>query len=186
MEENEFKALVTIQQYEQLLGVLSRYGNLHKTVQINYYYDTADLMLYQTGNTLRARQKDGKLLLQHKHGKQISENLVTSMEYEQPIAELPRRIFAKSFPNPYGEDAVFSLIGCLVTVRADFSILNAIVSLDENYYLGASDYELEIETQDAESVENVLRIIGSNLVFSAVGKYKRFISAYIETQDNVL
>jgi len=178
MIEQEFKAMLSQTQFEPIKAKLRETGEAKETIQINYYYDTQDLLLYKRDNTLRVRQKNGKLQLQHKYDRSEAGSFRICKEYEQPMSSLPKTIDAQAFPNDYGPNQPFLCIGNLVTVRTDFDICGALVSLDENFYLGRTDYELEIEADDGQSLESILEIIGLELQFNHTGKYKRFINAY--------
>jgi uncharacterized protein YjbK len=61
--EYESKQLLTSGEYETLLTALNELAICKEVVQINYYFDDKNFRLCEKGDTLRVRQKSGKLSL---------------------------------------------------------------------------------------------------------------------------
>ena len=138
MTELEKKLLLTEDEYNYLMERLGYESSLVQkpiTKQINYYFDTDDLVMNRKNTTCRIRLKDGeyKAIM-----KQHSSNTDQSTETEMEIY--------KGLDNNSFTDMGLKLQGELVTERC--VILKNIgceAVLDKNEYLGHTDYELEIE-----------------------------------------
>ena len=175
-KEIERKYILSEDKYKSIIDLLSSEYKFDKVTQINYYYDTIDFQLFKNDETLRVRQKNDKLKLEYKYGKKIKDSIRTCLEFSKDIGALPKKIH-----NSKSEDEYFN-IGILVTERIDYKILDYIISLDKNYYLGYIDYEIEIESQNDFSLPDILCSI--NIVFSKnpKGKYTRFIKRLISSE----
>lgn len=178
MLEKEYKCLVTKEQWQSFLCLMKKkYGILcpEEAVQTNYYYDTADFVLNRTGRTLRIRQSGGRLLLQHKLRRVAAGGVVCSEETESPAAAIPREMDGA----PYGVSRL-ELLGSLQTRRFRFVPLPGVqVDLDQNVYLGRTDYEIEIEFQ-GEAPAGLLALCPVRLPLpgQGLGKYSRFLAQY--------
>ena len=63
MIENEYKIMLTKKEFFYLKRKLKKCTRI---VQRNYYYDTYNLLLYESDDTLRVREINGNLKLQYK------------------------------------------------------------------------------------------------------------------------
>jgi len=121
------------------LQYLSEHLKQEKIMQINYYYDTSDFMLFNSRATLRVRQIESMLKLQYKYNKNYSGDIRISEEYSEKISELPKTITVNGVETQN--------IGFMLTERINFSLENCIISLDKNHYLGVVDFEIEVESE---------------------------------------
>ena len=72
MIENEIKMLLNIEKVEKITTLFSEKYVPQKTIiQVNYYYDTKDFSLFNSGESLRIRQKCIGLTLDYKSKKTI-------------------------------------------------------------------------------------------------------------------
>lgn len=146
-------------------------------VQVNYYFDSADFALSRAGSMLRVRQKNGSLKIQYKNKRRRVGDALLCDESEVETDVLP---------NHVDPSAVFGvlpaadcrLLGSLVTHRTDFAVNGAVISFDENFYLGKTDWEIEIEG-DSEVISALAqRLSPRGAKTDGDGKYSRFLSAY--------
>jgi len=146
MLEKEWKWLVTREKFEAMrkLAVYFSGTTGHIRLQINHYYDTIDRKMAAQNICVRIRQTEERLAgTVKKHGeKGVSEESAFQTE------TLPRFITY--------ENILLHRLGALVTQRTDFEIGEiATLSFDENYYLGKTDYEIELEFLDHKSTVNL-------------------------------
>ena len=141
MIECEKKMLISKEDYECLM---ERYGldndsNLKALVkQVNYYFDTDDLLMNSKNTTCRIRLEDGKYQATLKqHSKSSDFSTETDME-----------IFDGLIDNAFTAMGL-KLQGELTTYRCIiFRDAHCEVVLDKNEYLNCEDYELEVEYED--------------------------------------
>lgn len=187
-KETELKYLINENEYISLKKYLCSLAEPAEKLQINYYYDTADFILYNTGETLRIRQIKDALKLEYKYGKEIKGNLRICSEDTEVIDSVPGSIKITGDKMPAcgkssGSGGVYYNIGSLVTRRNDFVLGGAKFSLDANYYLGILDYELEIEFEGNNELPDSTTKILAPLSFSPAGKYTRFINRLKYRED---
>ena len=179
MIEHEVKKIVaksTLQKYKKILDGLTA---SKKSLQVNYYFDTPNFMLYTFGRTLRVRQKESELVLQYKYDKHYTGKERICREYERKLECFPESIFSDQLPDGEAQfPAVFNYVGCLVTERIDYLFDDAKVSLDMNFYLGEFDCEVELEFQEYGRADTLLDLLcfGSDEM-PVIGKYDRFVGA---------
>ncbi len=150
--EIEFKNLLTEQEYNLLLEQLKiRSETANK--QVNYYFDTADMLLKEHKSALRIRKKGGEYVLTLKephpdglletHQKCTETEAINAMETgdipQGQVTEQIRRLTSVS-------EAQFNYIGELSTKRLEIHEPDGLIVLDKSEYLGKVDYELEFET----------------------------------------
>lgn len=178
MIENELKMMLSQEQFKQTIDTLSfKYGIATSDIQVNYYYDSEDYFIAFCGDSLRVRQKNNRLSIEYKCKKSTSNNIRKCEEHKKSIDSLPDiLVLSKEFP--IDDDHVYHYIGNLITERMNFHINNTIVSLDKNYYLGKVDYEIEIESEDIERINEVKDLLQLHYQTNEIGKYKRFLNAY--------
>ncbi len=105
-------------------------------MQINYYFDTEDLLMNRSGITCRVRYKDSDWKATMK---------CHSIPMKDCSAEIPIELRKGLFENGF-TDLGLSLLGKLITYRiVAFKDDKIELILDRNEYLGCVDYELEME-----------------------------------------
>lgn len=138
MTESEKKQLLTKEAYDCLMDAWGYNGPFTRkpvTRQINYYFDTDDLSMDRRNITCRIRLKDGVYTATMKrHIPHTDHATETDMEIGAGLAH-----------NAFTEMGLV-LQGALITERCVLrKDAGCEVVLDENKYLGYTDYELEIE-----------------------------------------
>ncbi len=174
--EFEYKALLTEEEYLRLRAYFSERYAPYTYTQINHYYDTQDFLLSHLHATLRIREKTAGLMLEYKHGQRIVNGMRAATEDCFPVSVIPAEISGKALPD-CDDSLVFHPIGSLTTVRTDCKIGNALVSLDENTYLGITDYEIEVEVDETGVLPDEIRALHIPFSEKTVGKFHRFLSA---------
>lgn len=170
--EYEYKQLITLDEYNNLMQKLHELYACEEFIQINYYYDDKDFSLFHKDETLRVRQKADKLTLERKYNKRYApggERICD--ESSKTIEPLPSKVTIG--------DNVYFYLGNLVTIRKNYIVDESTVSLDISYYLGKVDYELEVESNK----EMILpKVVFQSIKFGNLhnGKYTRFINALKE------
>lgn len=181
-KELELKLLVTADEFvrcrKKAEAVCGKSGDSY--VQVNYYFDTPDFCLAQNKCMLRARRKKNALFLQFKQKRtRTCDGMFLCDEGEQKISKLPRTVDPSAY-FPGAPAAECALLGDLVTHRTDFSFPGAVLSLDENIYLGKTDFEIEIEG-DQDAIRAVAQSLGiDGIAAKGCGKASRFRKAYSE------
>ncbi len=177
MKELEYKYLLEPEVFrEKQQQLLDWYPESCKrdVLQINYYYDTADLQLLRDNTTLRVRQIGGQLRMQAKlHTRQV-DGCSISEEKESPLETLPSVL---SCPE---KGTLCYLQGSLVTRRVRYVPIPGIkAEFDENFYLGHYDCELELEflEERREQVAGLIRRLGLCSPDTVLGKASRFYRA---------
>ena len=143
-KEFEKKLLLTETEYAILRELFFRGDDATYSDQVNYYYDTPYQEFHRKGITCRIRQKNGSLkgtIKTHLHDRKDE-----SLEEDFAVDALPYR-FSVSAKTVY-------LQGSLYTRRFEVELMSGIrMMLDQNWYLGVCDYELEIEYLPVSSVQ---------------------------------
>ncbi|NEW08699.1 CYTH domain-containing protein [Paenibacillus sp. SYP-B3998] len=183
MIEREIKQILTKELYEQLIAseFLATYPKKQQ-LQINYYYDTSDYLLYESDITLRVRQKESNLSLEMKYPVEDKSTYKVKREITKPILELPIEIELEHQFDGVSLQGKASLIQSLVTERTRIYVDNDLfIDLDKSHYLGVTDYELEIEfNEDAyEDAHHIFKLlIPSGEAKSSRGKKARLFHQY--------
>ena len=154
--EIEFKSMLTQGDYEKLL----RYYDVTDeqfVMQTNLYFDTADFQLKQHGMGLRIRrfadkaeatlkvpQTIGLLEITDVLSLEEVDQAVNKEQFVPQATEILDRLqtFTISLKNLH-------LIGKLITRRAEFTIPEGKLALDESWYSDHHDFELELEVPDS-------------------------------------
>lgn len=180
MVENEFKLMLTEEQYTKLY---SMYGWDKEYTQTNYYFDTPSLELISSHVTCRVRYVGGEYYLQMKlpNGEDYSR-----IELEQKLGDaLPYKLTAGELKELSGRDDMpdVGLIGELRTLRSIKRFKGAEIDLDKSSYFGKTDYELEIEFTDEATARKLLSELTQAAGIEAasdvcLGKIHRFIAEY--------
>lgn len=141
MMEFEKKKLLTKEEYDRLLCCVDR--PIEAFWQKNTYFDTDDLKLNSLGITCRIREKDG-----------VYKATIKEHQAESEDCSIENTVYVK---NKY-DDVFFQKMGVkyqgeIKTFRIVLWKDNDIeVVLDKNYYLGWTDYELEIEYKKEKAI----------------------------------
>lgn len=183
MIENEFKVILTREQYETLLS----FYKWDKVIeQTNHYYDTPALTLSDRHITCRVRKIGEECFLQIKlpNGKDYSR-----IELEKKLgAQVPENLSAELLNALAGDRAELPLpdvrlLGALSTSRSVKRFEGAEIDLDKSEYFGKTDYELEIEFTDEAAARAVLAQCTETAGLAksgdvCAGKIRRFLEEY--------
>ncbi|HEX7065130.1 MAG TPA: CYTH domain-containing protein [Bacillales bacterium] len=165
--EIEFKNLLNQKEFEQLC----HHFNVKQAdfkIQHNHYFDTTDFMLKNNKCALRIREKENTrtLTLKQPHPDGLLETHQTLTEQETANVKA-----CSHFPEGEVIDALhkmkipvrsLNLLGTLSTERAETPYRNGLIVLDHSYYSGTEDYELEYESPDKNSGEQIFHdLLGS-------------------------
>lgn len=133
---NEFEKKVLLSKDEYAFLLKSVFSQTEEIVQKNYYYDNNDCFFNRNNITCRIRDVSGKYTLTIKeHSTTLTSN---STEDSMCVNGVGNTI---SYNGVYA-----SLKGELITKRRTLNANSHVrLMLDENNYLGETDYELEIE-----------------------------------------
>ena len=158
--EIEFKSLLTEKDYEKLCRAFDLSDD-HSFTQTNYYFDTPQGDLKQKKLGLRIRTFDDKAELTLKSPLKNHEGLLETTDYltQEDAAALLKEnnILATGHVaeklQQFNIDAnTVCLIGELKTKRLEYKLDEAhLLVLDESWYHGQHDYELEMEVREAVS-----------------------------------
>jgi len=164
--EIEKKQLINKEIYLLCCEKLKKKFKPCKILQINHYYDTSDFHIASRNETIRVRQIKNILTLERKFNKKCIDNISVCEENATVIESLPHSIKMNGVE--------LHCIGSMVTFRTNFIFSKTTISLDESYYQGVVDYEIEIESDNCEKLPDELKSI-VNFSSSPPGKYKRFV-----------
>lgn len=182
MQEKEYKFLLSEDEFYKTVSLLEEtYAGVpvKDVVQVNHYYDTPDLFLYQSGQTLRVREKNGVCAIEKKTPVEQSENFRIAQETSFSIDSVPESL--QSGQVGIDGDMLFQKIGTLYTSRKRFSLLDGInIDCDENNYFSIRDYEIEIEIEDVFPQGFLKEIVTKYAYQKAQSKYSRFIFQYLK------
>lgn len=165
--EYERKRMLSREDYDALCGLLGQLPASDVT-QINHYYDTPGGRLRAENTTVRIRDINGRLRgTVKRHGKD-------GCSTEEPFR-------TDRFPEWLELDGeMLERRGSLTTRRKSYRMPDGLLlMLDENLYLGKSDYELEIEhpadkTGQAEGVLLCLQALTGHPFPKSETKSERF------------
>ena len=187
MIENEFKIMLSVEQYEKLLAM---YEWDEVIPQTNHYYDNEDMLLGELHITCRVREIEGKYFLQMKFPAAVEYSRV---ELEKPLDSLPEVINADELlrPHPHNTDVLPNVkrLGALRTTRNIHRFEGGEIDLDKSEYFGKTDYEIEIEFTDENNARKVLDEIKEKLDIKpnslvCEGKIRRFLNEYKKSVSN--
>ena len=178
MIEREYKFLLTENKFSAILErAKGLYGKPKEKTQQNHYYDNETLSLNSCGVTVRLRQANGIGKLQIKRHNGETNGYAVSEETEQSIEGIPTEIVLPEF-------GLLRLKGGLTTHRCSFFVCeNISLDMDENTYLGLTDYEAEIEFDDnaQNRAERIMLAMGLDTA-NRENKSARFFSAFERTE----
>lgn len=170
MLEYEYKYQALKSDFERIRSEMKKNKkavHIDRRIQINYYYDTENLVFQSKGITVRVRQKENGLKLQLKRKNYYGEN--RNLETETDIQRIPNALTV--------EGCEVTLKGQLVTDRTRYVLENGIkLDLDVNLYCGIVDYEIEAELPDSTSEADIPESV-RKLIPAEFGKAARFYKA---------
>ncbi|MGM9904083.1 hypothetical protein A5844_002137 [Enterococcus sp. 10A9_DIV0425] len=157
--EIEFKTLLTKKEYQRLIDYYQLSDDLFH-VQTNVYFDTPDLQLRKKNCGLRIRLLDDHaeytLKTPVQEGKLETTDTYTPtqihMILEQQTLPLSGAVFQKLTELSVDPTQLIRL-GELTTKRAELSIDEGLLAIDESWGQQLHDYELELEVADAKQGE---------------------------------
>lgn len=169
--EIEFKNELTEEEY--FLLVKKEFEGLshskHMTFQTNYYFDTIDQELKKQGAILRIRVTDSfsELTFKVPSGAFLMEtNYPLSDSDVKAILHLKEMKLTNYITSPdsipelddISKETTFSLFNQFETQRFEKQIRQQVIVLDQTTFQnGVVDYELEVESQDAENGETFFK-----------------------------
>lgn len=183
MIENEFKIMLTEEQYDKLRCMFAWSKKIDQT---NYYYDTAELFMVNSDITCRVREIGGEFLLQMKLP---NGPLHSRIEVEESLGvSLPDSLSGETLTALCGRDGMpdVRLLGSLSTLRFAKDFGGMELDLDKSTYFGRTDYELEIEFTDEAAARALLSELKEKTGISprgevCLGKMYRFLDEYKKT-----
>lgn len=187
MLEEEFKIMLTKEQYEKLLKLY----DFREITQTNHYYDTSEIgepEMSARHITVRVRELDGKFYLQMKLPTEVA---YARKELSEELDCLPEEIGGARLSKLSGEECPdVRRLGSLKTTRNIFGFDGGEIDLDKSEYFGKTDYELEIEFTDKSAAEKILGEIKSALNITQTenvceGKVRRFLNEYKNRRENL-
>ena len=175
MKETEFerKRLLSREEYEGLKAKLGGFPT--EVLQINYYYDTQNMLLHKSGITLRLRRMPYDLRLELKRHRRFDGNVRVCDEFPAKLDAMPERI---SVALDCGTVADCRCLGSLVTRRLNYIGDGYVLSLDDSFYLGCEDFEIEVETLLGAPEPDFVKALGLTFPDNTPGKYTRFLREY--------
>lgn len=179
MIENEFKIMLTADQYERICEEFSWDETIFQT---NYYFDTEGLELSERRITARVREINGEFFLQMK---MPTNKDFSRIELEQRLEDLPEEISGETLSRLSGCAGLPNVkrLGKLFTKRLAKRFSGAEIDLDLSEYFDKRDYEIEIEFTDEKNARELLKkiraIIGESSAGEVcTGKLRRFLNEY--------
>jgi uncharacterized protein YjbK len=159
--EIEYKTLLSLAEFDQLSQLFTHVKPVRQT---NHYFDTPDLKLRENKLSLRLRTFDDAaemtLKIPQNVGNLEHNILLTS---EEAMAILGFRALPENCINIQSildilknydvEHTTIQLLGSLTTIRREYQTKIGLMALDKNDYAGKTDYELELEVENAQTGE---------------------------------
>lgn len=177
MIENEFKVMLTAEQYENLLKLY----DFVTFTQVNHYFDAESSEMSERHITVRVRELDGKLFLQMKLPTSVN---FSRVELSKELETLPETLSGAELTALSGVECPdVKRLGALKTTRSVWKFDGGEVDLDRSEYFGKTDFELEIEFTDERAAREILEEITSRLGLTpnggvCTGKVRRFLEEY--------
>ena len=178
MLEQEYKKLLTREQYEEVLKTFAWDDDYD---QINIYYGEDECGDKPGRPTVRIRSKKGHMMLEAKVPKGASDKAVkVSEEYAREIACVPYVLSGEELSDLTGiaDMGERHILGLLATNRkTNHEYEGCEIALDRNEYSGMTDYEIEIEfeTELPKELLAKLDFLSIDITKRTVGKYRRFL-----------
>jgi uncharacterized protein YjbK len=158
--EIEAKALVSKPDYEKIVRLFPQYPAYSQT---NYYIDNADNILRKEGISLRVREKSGlyEMTLKTPLSQGLLEkncvwtktNFLNFKEKESfPEGDIKRFLTMLDI-----DVTTLKIKTSLTTKRIDVPYEGGKLSIDENHYSNITDYEIELEYNNEDEAESLLK-----------------------------
>ena len=158
--EIEAKALVKKDEYERLVKRFASYPSFEQT---NHYIDSEDFLLRKEGLGLRIREKNERIEMTLKAP--LSQGL---LEKTATLSKEEFKAFREDFIFPENDLKRFltmldidvsklRVLASLTTKRVDVPYFGGKLSLDANRYNNLTDYEIELEYNNEEDAERLLK-----------------------------
>lgn len=157
--EIEYKNLLTKDEFIQLQQDLCFPSS--SVEQTNYYFETKNFDLKKHGSALRIRKKQGRYQLTlkqpHEEGLLETHDDLTELEFQKWIqGEVIQKPFTTKQLNEMNISPTnLTYAGYLTTYRIEIEFNGTQLVLDHSNYLGAEDFELELEASTKEHGEKV-------------------------------
>jgi uncharacterized protein YjbK len=179
--EQELKLQLTQREYNILQGV----AKVEPVEQINYYFApkhcnlSVMLRLRQKGNTFIACFKQR---ITHSNGVMVSDEKECEIDYNYAQTLIERGITVEEIATFFKVDVAedFYCIGKLTTYRTKFVLDEWTLELDKNSYFDITDYELECESTQIESLmklKSYLTYTYGIAIRPSITKFERFLLA---------
>ena len=166
--EYEARVMITENQYSSVLDYYTRQDkNIHKLVNLNYYYDDDKMTISNSHNVLRLRSID-----------EANHELTLKIKGDNGDIEINRPLTSKQlneFMNQINISDVeiinqlkqigvdlenLKLIAKLKTERVEIQEEDYLLVIDKNYYNDKIDYNLEVEsTSKSIAIERLKQVI---------------------------
>lgn len=159
--EIEFKSLLSKEGYKRIYAYYQlQPGDFH--IQTNDYFDTESQALASNNCGLRIRgyENYGELTLKTPEQKgRLETTDRLSLEQLRQGKVLREGAVARKL-SQYGlAPADLKLTARLTTKRAEFEVREGLLALDENWYEGHHDYELELEVDAATGFDSFQKLL---------------------------
>lgn len=177
--EQELKLVLDERQY----GILCDIANVAPVLQTNYYFYGMSLAT----EMVRLRLKEEKWTFCYKKRLALQNGISVCDERETEITEfhaqnmISRGVTSVETRKLLGvESGPLKYIGNMQTYRTRFVLEEWTLEADKNIYLGRTDYELECENTDADSLERLKSYLLYTFGIDAIPslpKIERFVQA---------
>ncbi|MFD2759816.1 CYTH domain-containing protein [Lentibacillus juripiscarius] len=159
--EIEYKNMLTKSEFDRLLASLPFPEEAH--TQTNYYFETPDFSLKEHGCALRIREKDGSFTLTlkepHSTGLLETHNELTRQQADSWLNGKPAN--ANKTADQLADKGIHTddllYHGSLTTHRRELTYGDVLLVLDDNTYLGKTDYELELEAPSEKTGQTAMQ-----------------------------
>lgn len=175
MRETEYKTLIDAEKAAHIVKSLP-VENI--VIQTNFYFDTIDFSLFNHEITCRIRFVNGDYYLQYKGPRSYNNGIVSRYEYSIQLAENPSAdriaMLLQGVDTRFLNSTGLVLVGVVTTVRYTIKLPDGKFNVDYNSYLGVSDIELEIESNDERKILSILSYLNidqnSQKFFGKIGR----------------
>ncbi len=179
--EQELKLQLTEREY----NILQEVAKSQPIEQINYYFAPSHCNL---NVMLRLRKKGDNFIacykrrITHTHGVMVSDEKECEVDgnYAQTLIE--RGITAEELERFFQVESLddYFCMGQLTTYRTKFTLGEWTLELDKNQYFGVTDYELECECDQIQSLEKLKSFLTYSygiVIRPSITKFERFLTA---------
>lgn len=150
--EYEARAMLTEEQYKNLINDFANLDSSRFFPQINFYYDTSDLFLTNHHMVLRIREIENisELTLKIKGKSGDTEISTFNIDKNKEI----KHLISKEMEILLKQNSIviddLILVGTLKTERLETQMENYLLVIDKNYYNDKIDYNIEVESDSKE------------------------------------